>query len=163
MCANTLLLYSSYFSWLIFSQNKLHKKENPKCFQCILILAYVLQNYHILSQSCKTGFYSLHSFVYSLETLSTASFFLSIYTDMVSFLYISSQPLFSSLFCLMSIVTPVSYHFHLHKTSFSKPFLSCCSLFKFVSIGPWNVNNLYVASWYASRIQCCQENCTHKY
>lgn len=114
-------------------------------------------------EPCKTGFYSLHSFIYSLETLSTASFFLSIYTDMVSFLYLSSQPLFSSLFCLMNIVTPVSYHFHLHKTSFSKPFLSCCSLFKFVSIGPWNVNNLYVASWYASRIQCCQENCTHKY
>lgn len=114
-------------------------------------------------EPCKTGIYSLHSFTYSLETLSTASFFLSIYTDVVSFLYLSSQPLFSSLFHLMSIVTPLAYYFYLQKTSFSKPFLSCCSLFKFVSIGPWNVYNLYVASWYASRIQCYQENCTRKY
>ena len=112
-------------------------------------------------EPCKTGFYSLHSFIYSLETLSTCTVFLLSVCTVLPF---SSQTLFSSLkeyFCLKSIVTPLSYHFHLHKTSFSKLFLSCSSLFKFVSIGLWNVNNLCVVSWYAFRIHSVIRKIVH--
>lgn len=48
--------YYAYFSWLIFSQNKLLKKENPKCFQLTLFWAYALQNYHMIKSLVEQAF-----------------------------------------------------------------------------------------------------------
>lgn len=133
-------------------------------FSMYIDFGLCLQNYHVIRSLVKQGFIPfIHSLIH-LNTEHCKFLFFSFYIYWCSVLPLSFfVALFSSLFRLMSIVTPLAYYFYLQKTSFSKPFLSCCSLFKFVSIGPWNVYNLYVASVCFLRIQCYQENCTRKY
>ena len=87
MCKYAVIALCLFFLANCFSV-KLHKKENPKCFHFILILAYALQNYRMIRSLVKQVFIPFaHSFIHLKHwALARCSF----YQYVVSFLCLSS-------------------------------------------------------------------------